>query len=165
MEVFFMDRLNKFYYCLLVLSVLFASLGFSRWLRAKAYTPPIPLQVVANRYSFEKPKPAFPLSRYTGLQTGELFFGPTPEPESAAGPVRPVFSSQLLLYGVSQGAKAGDSRALVGMTGEPANQTFLVKIGSVVNAETVLKIEKQSIWVRNATGEGRVGLRDWDSSL
>jgi hypothetical protein len=160
MEVFFLNRLDKFYYCLLVLSILFACWGFSRLMQAKAFSPQTPVPVAANHYSFPKPAAVFPLSRYTALQTGELFFGPDPEAASGADPARPVFSSHLLLYGLSKGAKASDNRALVGITDDPAKQTWLVKVGSVINAETVVKIEEHSIWVRNATGTGRVGLRD-----
>jgi hypothetical protein len=137
-----MERLNKFYYYSLALAVLFALWGFTRWLQARVYTPPTPVKVAANRYSFEKPVVTFPLSRYAQLQTGEMFFGP-----QATAELQPVFSSKLLLYGVSKGAHPKLDRAIVGLIAESAKQTWVVQPGSVVNG------------VKNETGLGRVGLR------
>jgi hypothetical protein len=159
-----MGRLNKIYYCSLALAVLFALWGFSRWLQAQVYMPPAPVMVAANRYSFEKPVVTFPLSRYVRLQTGELFFGSKTVPQSLAAP-QPVFSSKLLLYGVIKGANAKHDRAIVGLIADPGKQTWVVQPGSVVNGETVVKIEKKGIWVKNETGMGRVGLRGSEKEI
>jgi hypothetical protein len=136
-----MGRLNKFYYGILTLAILFALWGFGRWLQAQIYMPPSPVMAAAKRYSFGKPASAFPLFRYAQLQTGELFFGPaskpTPvlQPTTASGPPKPpkpVFNSKLLLYGVTKGVNAKLDRAIVGLIADPARQTWLVQPGSVM---------------------------------
>ncbi|MGD8401928.1 MAG: hypothetical protein PVH64_13540 [Bacillota bacterium] len=156
-----MEKISKLYYVILALAALFALWGFTRWLQAQVFTPPAPVTMALNHYSFQKAVAVFPLSRYARLQTGELFFGPVPEtPQiSVPEPVKPVFSSKLLLYGVSKAAQARIDRAVVGLSGDPAKQTWLVQVGSVVAGETVVKIEEKGIWVKNATGRERIALR------
>jgi hypothetical protein len=161
-----MGRLTKFYLGILLISIIFAAWGFGRWLQAQAFTLETPAPIAPPRYAYQQPQRLLPLARYAKLQKGELFFGPelktaTPPPE---GPLkvevkREEFSSKLLLYGVTKGLSAVTDRAVVGLTADPNQQTWLVQPGSVVNGERVVKIEAQGIWVKNETGKGRVGLK------
>jgi hypothetical protein len=150
-----MGRINKVYFGILALASLFVFWGFYRWWQARSYTPSAPVAAAVNRYFFEKATAVFPTYRYAKLRTGELFFGPGPGQESP----KPVFSSKLLLYGVSKGANARINRAVVGLVADPNKQTWMVQVGSVVAGETVVKIEEKGIWVKNGTGKGKVELR------
>lgn len=164
-----MEQLNKFYWVMLVISLACAGWGLSRWTRANAFIPEEPVAIAANRYSYLKSDRIIPLSRYALLQKGEMFFGRAPEPSQSRSavaalqpvqPPQPEFRSKLLLYGVTKGTHSKDDRAVVGLAAEPNGETWLAKVGSEVAGETVVRIEEKGIWVKNATGKGRLGLRE-----
>jgi hypothetical protein len=152
-----MERWSKFYAGILLMAIAFAAWGFSRWLQARAFRPETPVAAAVPRYVYQKPQPGPALSRYAKLQNGALFFGP----EAGAAVARPKleFHSQLLLYGVTKGETRRSDRAVVGIIGDPERRTWLASAGTVVEGETVVGIEAKGIWVRNATGRGRVGLK------
>jgi hypothetical protein len=156
-----MERLNKFYFGILIISIMFAVWGLARWLQAQAFAPETPVPDAAGRYTFRHPQRQLPLSRYAPLQKGELFFGPQLELPSSGEPVKVKveFSSKLLLYGVTKGITSDADRAIVGLTGDVDKQTWLVKVGSVVDGETVVKLEEKGIWVKNGSGKGKVELK------
>jgi hypothetical protein len=85
-----------------------------------------------------------------------MFFGKVPEPQ----PVKPEFHSKLILYGLTRGANPKENCAVVGLEGSGNKQTWLVKAGSKVEGEQVLRIADQYILVRNETGKGKVRLRE-----
>ncbi|HYH04044.1 MAG TPA: hypothetical protein VEC37_13155 [Bacillota bacterium] len=155
-----MEQLNKLYWGILVIAVGFAGWGLNRWVQATAFMPSTPAQSIANRYSYQKPELTVPLSRYALLQKGEMFFGKAPEPTPALPAPKPEFRSKLLLYGVTKGSNPQSDRAIVGLATEPNGQTWLVKVGTVVAGEMVVKIETSGIWVKNETGKGKVGVRE-----
>jgi hypothetical protein len=151
------ERLTRIYVALLLSSILFAAWGWTRWLQAQALIvkAPVPVKVGCGELKPQKER-FFPLARYAELQTGEMFFGKAPEPSPS---VKVEFSSELLLYGVTKGTVRGSDRAVVGLTGDPEQQTWLAQAGSVVNGETIVRIEAKRIWVKNQTGEGMVVLK------
>jgi hypothetical protein len=153
--------------------MVFTMWGLARWLQAQVFTVEAPVPTVSGKYSYQQTQPSFPLSRDARLQKGELFFDP--DLMTVILPVRPIkqtstavesavkvkkqFSSKLLLYGVTKGDTSYIDRAVVGLAGASSKQTWLAQPGSVINGETVVKIETQGIWVKNKTGAGKVGLQ------
>jgi hypothetical protein len=161
-----MERWQKFYVGLLLMAIAFAAWGFSRWLQARAFRPEIPVAAAAPRYVYQKPQPVPALSRYAKLQNGALFFGPEAvAAASGAAVAQPKieFHSQLLLYGVTKGETFRTDRAVVGIIGDPGRRTWLARAGTAIEGETVVGIEAKGIWVKNATGKGRVGLMQPDA--
>jgi hypothetical protein len=92
------------------------------------------------------------VERYSKLFQGELFFG-------KLEPARSVFSSELMVLGVTQGVTSKDGYAVVRMASGSEEETMIVKEGMVIAGETILKIVEKGITVKNLTGVGTIYLQ------
>ena len=123
--------------------------GLICWLMAARYQPNLPQPATVNRFSFKATAKHPDLSRYQSLLGGRLFFGNNEEA------IR-LFRSNLTLLGLIKGKP---SRALLG-NGEESQETWIVKIGDLVNEERVVAIGDKYVVIRNQSGEGRVYLKE-----
>ena len=119
--------------------------GLVCWLTAARYQPNLPQHARVNRFSFNSTAMQPDLSRYQTLLGGGLFFG------NSEAAVR-LFHSDLTLLGLIKGKP---SRALLG-NGEDSQETWIVKLGDLVNQERVVAIGDKYVVIRNQSGEGRI---------
>ncbi len=129
-------------------AILFFFAGAFLYYEALRYTPKTPEPAPPNHYNYQKKESMYPMDRYALLSRGELFFGKTAIPEQE----RPAFHSNLKILGIIEGQ---NSRAVVGLKNDP-ERTWIVKPGSVIEGEKIVKIGKGFILVRNESGEGKV---------
>jgi hypothetical protein len=127
--------------------------GVLLWCQAACYTPADPEAAPGKHYRFANVAFNRPLTRYSRLLHGDLFFEATPPAAAAPGvaPPRRDFRSNIKIYGLIRG---GNLRAVVGLIGEP--QTWIVRPGSVVHGERIVAIEAKYLVVANDSGEGKI---------
>lgn len=132
-------------YLTIIIGLFFA---VSQWFDARSFVPETPEPAPLNRFSFNKPETKFSLNRYQRLLDGELFFEKEPEQVTVI-----PFQSQLKIFGIISGK---NSRAIVGLNGDPTNTTWIVKPGDQVAGEQIVAIGSNYIKVKNSSGEGKV---------
>lgn len=126
------------------------------WIEAANYHPAAPERALSHKYNYQTKATGLALSRYQDLLEGGLFFEKPPAPPVPETP-KSVFHSELIVFGIVKGK---DSRAIVGSQDESIQETWIVRPGSVVGAETVVAIGANYIEVRNWSGTGKVFLRE-----
>jgi hypothetical protein len=135
-----------------VCAALIFGYGVLMWGRAACYTPADPEAVPGKRYRFASVVFNQPLTRYSRLLHGDLFFEATSPATAARGASpRRDFQSDIKVYGMIRG---GDPRAVVGIDGEA--QTWIVRPGSVVHGERIVAIAAKYVVVENDSGAGKV---------
>jgi hypothetical protein len=153
-------RFKQQYYLFVLICAIFFFCGcLFQWKRAQLPQTYIRGKAPLNRYSYTKEEPVFPAERYRKLLQGELFFGKPVTVERADTSVKPVFSSCLTLLGITQGENFKDGYAVVGLKSGNEEETAIVKQGTVIAGEVILKIMKNGVVVKNPTGTGTIFLR------
>lgn len=122
------------------------------WIGAVNYDPVTPERAPLNKFDFQVKATGSQLSRYQGLVEGGLFFE-KPLAAPMAQILRSEFQSRLVVYGLVKGK---DSRAIVGLEGDPNQETWIVRPSSKVEEETIVGIGEDFIEVRNGSGVGKV---------
>jgi hypothetical protein len=151
------ERINRGFYVALLVAIVFFGWGFLEWNKAYHYRPQAPPKTLPNRYTFTRRERLFPIERYQTLLNGDLFFGKLVVPSSQSA-VR--FQTQLIVIGITKGHNTTDAYAVVGLHSFGDRQTWIVKAGSLVDGERILKIGNGYLEVENETGVGRISLRD-----
>jgi hypothetical protein len=88
------------------------------------------------------------------LLEGGLFF--EKPPVESVPVIKSEFRSRLVVIGLVKG-KGG--RAIVGLEGDPGQETWIVRPGSKVEDETIVGIGENYIEASNESGTGKVFLR------
>jgi len=135
-------------YLAAVLSFITGALLYYQALR---YTPKAPEPAPPNHYNFQKKESTYPFERYAPLSRGEMFFGKVVQPETE----KMAFHTNLKILGMIEGQ---NPRAVVGLKNDP-ERTWIVKPGSVVEDEQIVKIGSGFIVVKNESGQGKV---EWE---
>jgi hypothetical protein len=147
-----MKRIKLIWLTAYSISIMVFAWSVWSWLNAVYYHPVTPEQASLNEFDFRIKGSSYPLSRYQGLLEGGLFFEKPPAPPE----VKVQFQSGLVVYGVVKG-KSG--RAIVELEGDQAQETWIVKPGSVVGGETIVAIGADYVEVKNESGTGKVFIR------
>jgi hypothetical protein len=147
---------QHYYHFILIFAMVFLGGSLIQWKRAQLPQTYIREKAAPNHYSFTGKEPVFPVERYSKLFQGELFFGKPPE---GSEPAKPVFSSELMVLGITQGVTSRDGYAVIRMTSGSEEETLIVKEGMVIAGETILKITEKGITVKNPTGVGTIDLQ------
>lgn len=142
-----MIQFKKYWIYFVIIVIVIFGWGFSSWLLARLYQPEEPVHVPLQSYKYPPREDSFPLSRYEPLMNGRLFFGGNIV-SSETG-----FSSKLVLWGVIK-----NEIAVVGLDPSSNQDTVIVKVGEYVAGEQIVGIGGNYIVVKNATGQGRVGM-------
>jgi hypothetical protein len=143
---------QHYYHFILIFAMVFLGGSLIQWKRAQLPQTYIREKAAPNHYLFTGKEPIFPVERYSKLFQGELFFG-------KSEPARSVFSSELMVLGVTQGVTSKDGYAVVRMASGSEEETMIVKEGMVIAGETILKIVEKGITVKNLTGVGTIYLQ------
>lgn len=129
-------------------SIIFFIVGSTIWLLARLYQPVEPASVPVGTIKMDPIPSVYSLERYQSLMSGRLFFG-------GVDPVMEIpivqFRSRLNLWGVIK-----DGHAVVGLDPNSHNNDQLVKVGDVVEGETITAIGDGYIMVKNQTGQGKI---------
>jgi hypothetical protein len=147
---------QHYYHFILIFAMVFFGGSIIQWKRAQLPQTYIREKAVPNHYLFTGKEPVFPVERYIQLFQGELFFGKPPE---GSEPEKPIFSSGLMVLGITQGITSKDGYAVVSMTSGSEEETLIVKEGMVIAGETILKITEKGIMIKNTTGVGTINLQ------
>ena len=150
-----MKRMQLIWLVVYSISVLVFGWAVYTRLEASYYQPTTPKPAPLNKFDFEIKTQDWELSRYQGLLEGGLFFEKIPTAVQEV--VENIFHTRLRVYGI---VKGGESRAVVGLEGDPSEETWIVKPGSTVEGETIITIGANYIEVRNESGAGKVFLKE-----
>lgn len=130
--------------------------GLFTWFNAHFYQPAFTTTapIKHNSGSIVTPKPSKkPLQTFL---EGKMFFAkelpPTIEPPKSEAPVIP-FISKLVVWGIISGS---ENRAVIGLNREENVETWILKAGDQLSGEKIVKINSDSILVKNETGIGKV---------
>ncbi|NLW46396.1 MAG: hypothetical protein GXY86_03520 [Firmicutes bacterium] len=131
--------------------------GWALYTRIEAanYQPVTPVPASLNEFNFQPRLKEPQLSRYQALLEGGLFFEKSPM--VAVPGIKNEFQSRLLVIGLVKGK---GSRAIVGLEGDPSQESWIVKPGSEVENETIVGIGDNYIEVSNQSGTGKVFFRE-----
>lgn len=130
-------------------SILFFIAGLTIWLFARLYQPVEPIPISAGPIKIAPIPSAYSVERYRSLMSGRLFFGGV-DPVDTEIPVV-QFRSRLLLWGVIK-----DGHAVVGLDPNSHSNDQMVKVGDMVEGETITAIGDGYIMVKNQTGQGKI---------
>jgi hypothetical protein len=130
--------------------------GWALYTRIEAanYQPVTPDPASLNEFDFQTRHKEPQLSRYQALLEGGLFF--EKPPVESVPVIKSEFRSRLVVIGLVKG-KGG--RAIVGLEGDPGQETWIVRPGSKVEDETIVGIGENYIEASNESGTGKVFLR------